>query len=360
MISNQIIRRSIEELQGITKVELGVFSVDGAKLVSTFEAEDLLPEVITDFAGSSAESQVIGKYHLLKVKDEEKLVYIVVARGEGENGHMIGKVAVCQLQNLFTAYKEKVDHNSFFQNLLLDNLLLVDVYNRARKLHIEAESCRVIILIETKADQNRMVTELLKGMFSTRQGDYLTAVDEQNIILIKSLPFGSSYEEIERIAQVIVDMINMEAMINVRVAYGTMTKELKELSQSYKEARMALEVGKIFYVEKKVNAYNTLGIGRLIYQLPVDLCRIFIEEIFGSREAAEFDEETLTTVSKFFETNLNVSETARQLFIHRNTLVYRIEKLQKATGLDVRSFDDALTFKIALMVLGYMKYLGCV
>ena len=162
MISNQIIRRSIEELQGITKVELGVFSVDGAKLVSTFEAEDLLPEVITDFAGSSAESQVIGKYHLLKVKDEEKLVYIVVARGEGENGHMIGKVAVCQLQNLFTAYKEKVDHNSFFQNLLLDNLLLVDVYNRARKLHIEAESCRVIILIETKADQNRMVTELLK------------------------------------------------------------------------------------------------------------------------------------------------------------------------------------------------------
>ena len=155
----------------------------------------------------------------------------------------------------------------------------------------------------------------------------------------------------------IVDMMNAEAMMNVRVAYGTIVQELKDVSKSYKEASLALDVGKIFYVEKKVNAYSNLGIGRLIYQLPVNLCRIFIDEIFGDADPAEFDEEILTTVNKFFENNLNVSETSRQLFVHRNTLVYRIEKLQKSTGLDVRTFDDALTFKIAMMVVNYMKYL---
>ena len=145
--------------------------------------------------------------------------------------------------------------------------------------------------------------------------------------------------------------------MNVRVAYGTIVQELKDVSKSYKEASMALDVGKIFYVEKKVNAYGRLGIGRLIYQLPVNLCKIYIDEIFGENDPSDFDEETLTTVNKFFENNLNVSETSRQLFVHRNTLVYRLEKLQKSTGLDVRTFDDALTFKIAMMVVNYMKYL---
>lgn len=149
----------------------------------------------------------------------------------------------------------------------------------------------------------------------------------------------------------------MEAMMNARVAYGTIVNELKDVSKSYKEAKMALDVGKIFYAERKVNAYSSLGIGRLIYQLPINLCRIFINEIFGNNVPMDFDEETLTTINKFFENNLNVSETSRQLYVHRNTLVYRIEKLEKSTGLDIRVFDDALTFKIALMVANYMKYL---
>jgi carbohydrate diacid regulator len=182
-------------------------------------------------------------------------------------------------------------------------------------------------------------------------------VDEQSVILIKVLDERDDYDSLEKIAHTIVDMMNMEAMLNVRVAYGTIVNELKEVSKSYKEAKMALDVGKIFYAEKKVTAYNTLGIGRLIYQLPVNLCRIFIDEIFGSETSLELDEETLITINKFFENNLNVSETSRQLFVHRNTLVYRIEKLEKSTGLDIRKFDDALTFKIALMVVNYMKYL---
>lgn len=270
---------------------------------------------------------------------------------------MLGRVAVSQIQNLIVAYKERFDRNNFFQNLLLDNLLLVDIYNRAKKLHIEAAVRRVIFIIETNSEKDSTPTELLSGMFSSQSGDYITAVDESSVILVKSLEANEGYEVLEHTAQTIVDMMNMEAMLNVRVAYGTIVNELKDLSKSYKEAKMALDVGKIFYAEKKVNAYNTLGIGRLIYQLPVNLCKIFIEEIFGDNIPMDFDEETLNTVNKFFENNLNVSETSRQLFVHRNTLVYRIEKLEKSTGLDVRTFDDALTFKIALMVVNYMKYL---
>lgn len=164
-------------------------------------------------------------------------------------------------------------------------------------------------------------------------------------------------ESLELVANTIVDMMNSEAMLKVRVSYGTVVQELREVSKSYKEATMAMDVGRIFYAEKNVIAYSTLGIGRLIYQLPVNLCRIFIEEIFGGNQVYDLDEETLTTINKFFENNLNVSETSRQLFIHRNTLVYRIEKLQKATGLDIRTFEDAMTFKIAMMVVNYMKYL---
>ena len=182
-------------------------------------------------------------------------------------------------------------------------------------------------------------------------------MDEKNIILIKAVERDASPESLELVANTIVDMMNSEAMLKVRVSYGTVVQELREVSKSYKEATMAMDVGRIFYAEKNVIAYSTLGIGRLIYQLPVNLCRIFIEEIFGGNQDYDLDEETLTTINKFFENNLNVSETSRQLFKHRNTLVYRIEKLQKATGLDIRTFEDAMTFKIAMMVVNYMKYL---
>lgn len=357
MISSQVIKASVEELHAITKVDLCVFDLDGMAIASTFDTKSVASGIITDFASSPADSQVIGADHLLKIRDEGELLYILVARGNSDEVYMIAKIAVSQIQHLIVAYKERFDRNNFFQNLILDNLLLVDIYNRAKKLHIEVTVPRVVIVVETKAGKDGTASELLAGMFSSQSGDYITAVDESNVILIKSLEEGESYESIEQMAQTIADMMSTEAMLNVRVAYGTIVHELKDVSKSYKEAKMALDVGKIFYVEKKVNAYNTLGIGRLIYQLPINLCKIFIEEIFGDNLPLDFDEETLTTINKFFENNLNVSETSRQLFVHRNTLVYRIEKLEKSTGLDIRTFDDALTFKIALMVVNYMNYL---
>lgn len=294
---------------------------------------------------------------MLKILEDGDVVYVLVARGTGADAYMIGKVAVSEIQNLVIAYKEHFDKNNFFQNLLLDNLLLVDIYNRAKKLRIETEHPRVVFLVEAQNDKDNIAMELLKNLFEEQGDCYLTAVEQKNIIMIKGISSVNAYEEVEQTAQVIVDMLNSEAMLVAKVAYGTIVGELKEVSKSYKEAKMALDVGKIFYSEKSITAYNTLGIGRLIYQLPINLCRIFIKEIFGDSIPEELDDELLTTVQKFFDNNLNVSETSRQLFVHRNTLVYRLEKLHQSTGLDIRTFDDALTFKIALMVVNYMKYI---
>lgn len=357
MISSQTIQTSIDELKAITKVDLSVYDLTGMLVATTTDQFDITADLITGFANSPADSQVIGPHHLLKILDEGELLYVLVAKGMNDDVYMVGKIAVCQIQNLAIAYKERFDRNNFFQNLLLDNLLLVDIYNRAKKLHIEVTVPRAVFLVETRLEKDGIVTELLKGMFSTQTGDYITAVDESSVILIKVLEQDSTHEDLMSIADTIVDMMNTEAMLNVRVSFGTVVQELKDVSKSYKEAKMALDVGKIFYAEKNVAAYSTLGIGRLIYQLPVNLCKIFIDEIFGENVPSDLDEETLTTINKFFENNLNVSETSRQLFVHRNTLVYRIEKIQKSTGLDLRNFDDALTFKIALMVVNYMKYL---
>ena len=357
MISSQTIQTSIDELKAITKVDLSVYDPTGMVVASTTSQDDIAGELISGFASSPADSQVIGQHHLLKILDKGELLYILVAKGMSDDVYMVGKIAVCQLQNLAIAYKERFDRNNFFQNLLLDNLLLVDIYNRAKKLHIEVAVPRAVFLVETHLEKDGIVTELLKGMFSSQAGDYITAVDESSVILIKALEPNTTHENLMDIANTIVGMMNTEAMMNVRVSFGTIVPELKDVSKSYKEAKMALDVGKIFYAERNVAAYSTLGIGRLIYQLPVNLCKIFIDEIFGENVPNDLDEETLTTINKFFENNLNVSETSRQLFVHRNTLVYRIEKIQKSTGLDLRNFDDALTFKIALMVVNYMKYL---
>jgi len=239
----------------------------------------------------------------------------------------------------------------------LDNLLLVDIYNRAKKLHIDVSARRVVYVIETRNENDNNALEIIKGIFASRSKDFITAVDEKNIIIVKELKPSEGYEDIAKVGRMVLDMLTTEAMSKVHIAYGTIVHEIKEVSRSYKEAKMALDVGKIFYSEKNIVAYNNLGIGRLIYQLPMSLCRMFIKEIFDGKSPDDLDEETLITINKFFENNLNVSETSRQLYIHRNTLVYRLDKLQKSTGLDLRVFEDAITFKIALMVIKYMDYM---
>jgi len=356
LITAQVIQSCLDDLKTITKVDLAVVDVEGVMVAKNSDRFEQNVEFVTEFAASPAGSQVLQGCQYLKIYDEEDPVYVLLC-GDSSEEYMIGKIAVSNIQNLITAYKERFDRNNFFQNLILDNLLLVDIYNRAKKLHIEIQKPRVVLLLEIPAGKENYAMEFLKSMFSAQSGDYVTAVDENTLIVIKQVEAKDSYAEVVEVAETTVAMMNTEAMINVRVAYGTIVEELKDVSKSYKEAKMALDVGKIFYAEKTVTAYSTLGIGRLIYQLPINLCEMFIEEIFGGKVPEELDEETLTTINTFLENNLNVSETSRQLYVHRNTLLYRLEKLEKYTGLDIRIFDDALTLKIALMVVRYMRYL---
>lgn len=357
MISNQILQDTIEGIKGITRIDLCVMDTEGKVLASTLRDANEYEKAVLSFVESPAESQVLQGNQFFKVFDDNQLEYVILAKGKTDDVYMIGKIAAFQVQNLLVAYKERFDKDNFIKNLLLDNLLLVDIYNRAKKLHIETDVRRIVFIIETKNEKDTNALETVRNIFSAKSKDFITAVDEKNIILVKEVKANESYDDMNKTAKVIVDMLNTEAMSTVHVAYGTIVNEIKEVSRSYKEAKMALDVGKIFYGNRNIIAYSNLGIGRLIYQLPIPLCKMFIKEIFDNKSPDEFDEETLVTINKFFENSLNVSETSRQLYIHRNTLVYRLDKLQKSTGLDLRVFEDAITFKIALMVVKYMKYM---
>ena len=355
MISNQILQNTIEGLKAITRIDLGVMDTDGKTLATTFTEPGDYGNAVLSFVESPAESQVIQGFQFFKIYDEHQLEYILIANGGSEDVYMVGKIAAFQIQNLLVAYKERFDKDNFIKNLLLDNLLLVDIYNRAKKLHIDTEVKRVIFIVETSHEISAL--DSLRSVLGGKSRDFITAVDEKNIIVVKELGANDGYPEMDKTAHEILDLLKSEGEENVRIAYGTIVNDIKEVSKSYKEAKLALDVGKIFFDEKEVIAYSALGIGRLIYQLPIPLCKMFIREIFEGKSPDEFDEETLTTINKFFENSLNVSETSRQLYIHRNTLVYRLDKLQKSTGLDLRVFEDAITFKIALMVVKYMKYM---
>ena len=358
MISNQILQTTVDGLKEISRVDLCVIDAEGKVVAKTF---DNVAECTADalvFIDSPADSQVVNGYQFFKVVEDGNLEYIILAKGTTDDVFMLGKLAAFQIQNLLVAYKERFDKDNFIKNLLLDNLLLVDIYNRAKKLHIEADVRRVVMILELNQEKDHSSVESVKSLFGGKSRDFITAVDEKSIIIVKELEEGEGYPEMDKLAHTIMDTLDLNKDgEDVHMAYGTIVNELKEVSRSYKEARMALDVGKIFFGDREVIAYSSLGIGRLIYQLPIPLCKMFIREIFDNKSPDDFDEETLVTIDKFFENSLNVSETSRQLYIHRNTLVYRLDKLQKSTGLDLRVFEDAITFKIALMVVRYMKYM---
>ena len=358
MISNQILQNTIEGLKGISRIDFCVLDTEGKALATTFEDTWNYESAVLSFVESPADSQVIQGCQFFKIFDEQQLEYVLLAGGESEDVYMLGKIAAFQVQSLLVAYKERFDKDNFIKNLLLDNLLLVDIYNRAKKLHIDTEAKRVIFIIETSHEKDSVALDNVRNLLGGKSRDFVTAVDEKNIIVVKELADKAGSRELEKMAKEMMEILRAESEDDkIHIAYGTVVNDIKEVSKSYKEAKLALDVGKIFFDEKDIVAYSTLGIGRLIYQLPIPLCKMFIKEIFEGKSPDEFDEETLTTINKFFENSLNVSETSRQLYIHRNTLVYRLDKLQKSTGLDLRVFEDAITFKIALMVVKYMKYM---
>jgi carbohydrate diacid regulator len=357
MITNQILQGAVDGLKQITRKDITVTDREGKIAAGTEQnIHQGLTPLVDSFINSPAENQLIQGNQYFKVIDNGITEYVVLIHGEDEDTYRMGKVAAFHIQSLMLAYKERFDRDNFIKNLLLDNLLLVDIYSRAKKLRLENTVRRVVYLIQTAIDSDRGAVEIVRGIFPDKHKDFVTAVDENSIILVKELGERESTTEIEKIANNIVDTLTTENMAKVFVSIGAVVTDLKNVSSSYKEARLAQEVGKIFEADKQIVNYEHLGIGRLIYQLPLPLCRIFINEMLQGFSIDDIDEEMFTTVTKFFENDLNVSETARELYIHRNTLVYRLDKLQKLTRLDLRKFSDAITFKITLMVNKYMQY----
>ncbi|HJB14761.1 MAG TPA: helix-turn-helix domain-containing protein [Candidatus Blautia excrementipullorum] len=293
---------------------------------------------------------------LYKVHDKGVFAYILIVWGSGESVPTIGELAVYQVESLLDAYAEKNDKNTFMQKLLLDGYTEVDAFNQAKKLRIRSIANRAVFLVETRQKKDEHALATIKNIFSARTKDFITSVDDTGIIVIRELSSTETEADLENIAFMLVDMLGTEAMTQAWVSYSNIAEDLKQLSNAYKEARTAMEIGKIFYAERNVFSYRRLGIGRLIYHLPVSLCEMFIQEVFGEETLESIDSETLTIIRTFFENNLNLSETSRQLYVHRNTLVYRFEKIQKKFGLDLRTFEDALTFKLAMLVAGYVTY----
>ena len=261
--------------------------------------------------------------------------------------------ALTQIRCLCTAYKEKYNKTDFLQSLLTGGFPSYHTHDRASRLHISTDDKRVLFLLETKT-MDDTVTEILKSLFPSQTKTYLVPVSANAAAILRPMRASESSENIRGIARTIVDTLNTEALTHVRLAYSSVINTLSELPEAFQEASLALKVGKLFYSEQTIFPYNELGIGRLIYRLPFPLCENFLKEIFGEDIPDSFDEDTTSTINRFFQNNLNIAETSRQLHMHRNTLIYRLEQIQKRTGLDLRLFEDAMTFKVATMVINYL------
>lgn len=354
----QTIQKSLDDWNRISGLDFCILDENDQIYISTVDRRLPSSEKLAQFREDPALCISNHSCSLYKLNNAPQSNMLLIVWGSGEQASTIGELAVCQVESLLTAYTEKTDKNSFMQNLLLNRYSQVEAFNKAARLHITPTARRAVFLVETKQHKDENALATIRNIFSARTRDFITALDDSGIIVVRELQNTESYEELDGIACMLVDMLNTEAMTSAWVSYSNVADDIMELSDAYKEARTALEVGKIFYADKNVFGYNRLGIGRLIYQLPTQVCNMFVGEIFGEESLESIDDETLNIIRTFFENNLNLSETSRQLYVHRNTLVYRFEKLQKRFGLDIRTFEDALAFKLAMMVSDYITYSG--
>ena len=355
MSVQRTLQKYMDDWKRISHFDFCLLQEDNSILVTTCDRRLPAESKLEEFRNSTALCLSNATCCLYKITEKNEQLLLIVW-GSEDSVSTIGELAVCQIESLLTAYMEKSDKNVFMQNLLLGSYSEVDAFNRAKKLHITTTVRRAVFLVETKQSKDENALATIRNIFAAKTRDFITAIDDSGIIILRELQPSEDYSDLDDIAHMLVDMLNTEAMTSAWVSYSNIADDLKQLPDAYKEARTALEVGKIFYTGKNVFGYNRLGIGRLIYQLPVEICEMFIDEFFKEETLDSIDDETLATIRTFFENNLNLSETSRQLYVHRNTLVYRFEKLQKKFGLDIRTFEDALTFKLAMMVVNYIKY----
>ena len=294
-------------------------------------------------------------YTYRPIGNNMKSEYTVFVEGEDKMAEVLTKMLSVSLANIKELYDEKYDKGSFIKNIILDNILPSDIYIKSKELHFNTEEYRVVLLIKFCGKTDMMPFEMLQNMFPDKPRDYIISVGERDIVLVKEVKPNTEMKEIEKIAVKIADTLSTEFFSKVSIGISTIVDNIKDLARAYKEAQIAIEVGRVFESDKNIISYDNLGIGRLIYQLPTTLCEMFLQEVFKKGSLEMLDRETLMTIQCFFDNNLNVSETSRKLFVHRNTLVYRLEKIRKVTGLDLRQFEHAITFKVALMVKQYLN-----
>ena len=354
-MSNRLFQSVIHQMKDAVDRTIGVIDETGviiacSELVKIGEVR----QTIRDELAYTTDVVVSGGYTYRPLSGGTKREYIVFVEGEDGEADKTSRLLCVALGNIKNLYDEKYDKGSFIKNIILDNILPSDIYIKSKELHFNAEESRVVFLVKFASKTDMMPFEMLQNMFPDKARDYVISVGEHDIVLVKEVKTGSENRDMEKIATNIVDTMSSEFYTKVSVGVSTVVDNIKDLARAYKEARIALEVGKVFDIEKPVMSYENLGIGRLIYQLPTTLCEIFLGEVFKKGSLESLDRETLMTVQSFFENNLNVSETSRKLFVHRNTLVYRLEKIRKLTGLDLREFEHAVTFKVALMVKKYL------
>ena len=287
-------------------------------------------------------------------KQDYPVLYLLHGSGDDETARSFCTLAYIALNDAKIFYEEKHDRGTFVKNIIMDNILPGDIYIRAKELHFSTDAPRAVFLIRQVGHGDVATVDVLSSMFSDKIQDFVLSINEMDIAVVKQINANTTSEDLEKIALSMEETLKNELRIKSVIGIGTIAEHLRELADSYKEAQTAIEVGKVFDTEKSIMHYENLGIGRLIYQLPTTLCEIFLSEVFKKNSIDSLDQETLFTINKFFENNLNVSETSRKLFVHRNTLVYRLEKIKKLTGLDLRQFDHAIVFKVALMVRKYL------
>ena len=357
-MANSVFQNVILQLREVSDRTFGVMDADGYVISCTDTA--MLGERWTDTAlkaDAAGDHVFVSGQKAFKgiFNSSGTLEYAVFCSGDDETAKVCCSMAYIALNEAKVSYEEKHDRGTFVKNIIMDNILPGDIYIRAKELHFVTEAPRAVFLVRQLGRADVSTVDVLSGMFPDKLQDFVLSVNETDIAVVKQVAPGTDNEELQRIAQQIEDTLKNELYVKTVIGIGTIAEHLRSLADSYKEAQTAIDVGKVFDTEKSIINYENLGIGRLIYQLPTTLCDIYLSEVFKKNSIDSLDQETLFTINKFFENNLNVSETSRKLFVHRNTLVYRLEKIKKLTGLDLRQFDHAIVFKVALMVRKYLS-----
>lgn len=355
-MSNRLFQGVVHQMRDTIGRVIGVID-ENATVIACSE----LPRVGTSNDFFSIE---LGESHDIFIRDgytykpfgvHVKPDYAVFVEGTDEIAGKYASILAISLSSIKQYYDEKYDRNNFIKNIILDNVLPGDISVKSRELHFNADISRVVFLISIVSANDVSAYDVIQNLFPDKNKDFVFNITESDIVLVKEIKNNIDVKDLEKLARSISDTLQTEFFTRVNVGIGTPVMGVKGLARSFKEAQMAIEVGKVFDTEKNIVSYDNLGIARLIYHLPTTLCDTFLKEVFKKGSIDSLDHETLFTIQRFFENNLNVSETSRKLFVHRNTLVYRLDKIKKLTGLDLRQFDHAIIFKIALMVRKYLS-----